>query len=126
MRRREFFGVAGGALAAGRAFAAECGCADQSIAQGPVAQAGAQAASRPASSSNATPWQTGQYDGVLSKVRITNVKVFGVTYDQSSDRPYVFVKLETDAGVVGWGEATLEGKAGAVIACVNDFRDFLI
>ena len=43
-----------------------------------------------------------------------------------SDRPYVFVKLETDAGLVGWGEGTLEGKAGAVIACMNDFRDFLI
>jgi galactonate dehydratase len=27
---------------------------------------------------------------------------------------------------VGWGEGTLEGKAGAVIACVNDFREFLI
>jgi galactonate dehydratase len=54
------------------------------------------------------------------------MKVFGVTLASDSDRPYVFVKLETDAGVVGWGEGTLEGKAGAVIACVNDFRDFLI
>jgi galactonate dehydratase len=36
------------------------------------------------------------------------------------------VKLETNQGLAGWGEGTLEGKAGAVIACVNDFRDFLI
>jgi galactonate dehydratase len=126
MRRREFLGVAGSALAAGQALAADCGCVEQSIAQNPVAPAGAPAASRLVASSGTTPWQTGQHDRVLSKVRITNVKVFGVTYDQSSDRPYVFIKLETDAGVVGWGEATLEGKAGAVIACVNDFRDFLI
>ena len=27
---------------------------------------------------------------------------------------------------MGWGEGTLEGKAGAVIACMNDFRDFVI
>jgi galactonate dehydratase len=54
------------------------------------------------------------------------MKVFGVSLTPDSDRPYVFVKLETDAGVLGWGEGTLEGKAGAVIACVNDFRDFII
>ena len=68
----------------------------------------------------------GAFDGVGSRLRITNLKVFGVTLEGSSDRPYVFVKLETNEGLVGWGEATLEGKAGAVIACVNDFRDFLI
>ena len=61
-----------------------------------------------------------------SKVRITNVKVFGVSISPNSDRPYVFVKLETNAGLVGWGEGTLEGKAGATMACINDFRDFLI
>jgi len=73
-----------------------------------------------------TPWQEGAFDHVLSKVRITNMKVFGVSLTPTSDRPYVFVKLETNAGVIGWGEATLEGKAGAVIGCVNDFRDFVI
>ena len=61
-----------------------------------------------------------------SKLRITNVKVFGVSLTPESDRPYVFVKIETNQGLVGWGEGTLEGKAGAVIACVNDFREFLI
>jgi galactonate dehydratase len=64
---------------------------------------------------------------VGSKARITNVKTFGVTIPGAPpDRPYVFVKLETNEGVVGWGEGTLEGKAGAVLACINDFRDFLI
>jgi len=62
-----------------------------------------------------------------SKVRITNLKTFGVTIPGApSDRPYVFVKLETNEGLVGWGEGTLEGKAGAVLACINDFREFLI
>jgi galactonate dehydratase len=54
------------------------------------------------------------------------MKVFGVSLTPDSDRPFVFVKLETDAGVTGWGEGTLEGKAAAVMACVNDFRDFVI
>jgi galactonate dehydratase len=63
---------------------------------------------------------------VGSRVRITNMKVFGVSLTSDSDRPYVFVKLETDQGVVGWGEATLEGKAGAALACLEDFRAFVI
>ncbi|MBI1790863.1 MAG: galactonate dehydratase [Acidobacteria bacterium] len=66
------------------------------------------------------------FSGAGSKIKITNLKVFGVSLTPDSDRPYVFVKLETDAGVVGWGEGTLEGKAGAVTACVNDFREFVI
>src|SRR5262245_14563127 len=66
------------------------------------------------------------FQSVGSKVKITNMKPFGVSLTPDSDRPYVFVKLETDAGVIGWGEATLEGKAGAVIACVDDFKEFII
>ena len=60
------------------------------------------------------------------RLRITGLKAIGVTLDPRSDRPYVFVKIETNEGLVGWGEATLEGKAGAVIATVNDLREFLI
>ncbi|MBM3749074.1 MAG: galactonate dehydratase, partial [Acidobacteria bacterium] len=48
------------------------------------------------------------FRSVGSKTRITGLKVFGVSLTPESDRPYVFVKLETDAGVIGWGEATLE------------------
>ncbi len=65
---------------------------------------------------------------VGSKVRITNVKVFGVTLPvkEQADRPYVFVRIETNQGVAGWGEGTLEGKAAAVMSCIEDFREFLI
>ncbi len=66
------------------------------------------------------------FAGLRSGIAITGVKVFGVSLTPTSDRPYVFVKIETNQGLVGWGEGTLEGKAGAVMACVNDFRDFLI
>jgi galactonate dehydratase len=61
-----------------------------------------------------------------SGLKITGLKVISVSLNAKSDRPYVFVKLETNQGLVGWGEGTLEGKAGGVMACINDFRDFLI
>jgi len=107
MRRRHF--LAGlTAIPAAAGGDADCGCAG-------MAQA---AVSRPLGAA--------AFDKVGTKARITNVKVFGVSLTPDSDRPYVFVKIETDQGVVGWGEATLEGKAAATIACVNDFREFLI
>jgi galactonate dehydratase len=70
-----------------------------------------------------------RFEGVGSTLRITDMKVFGVTLDPKLgrvDRPYVFVKVETNQGVYGWGEATLEGKAAAAMACVNDLRDLVI
>src|ERR1700730_18861243 len=41
-------------------------------------------------------------------------------------RNWVFVKVETDEGLVGWGESTVEWKTRAVVACVEDFRSLLI
>jgi galactonate dehydratase len=61
-----------------------------------------------------------------SGLKVTNLKVFGVSLTPDSDRPYVFVKLETNQGLVGWGEGTLEGKAKAAMSCIEDFRDFVI
>jgi galactonate dehydratase len=49
-----------------------------------------------------------------------------VSLTPDSDRPYVFVKLETDAGVVGWGEGHARGQSRAVIACVDDFKEFIL
>ncbi|MBI3695283.1 MAG: galactonate dehydratase [Acidobacteria bacterium] len=60
------------------------------------------------------------------RIKVTNMKAIGVSLTPDSDRPYVFVRIETDQGVVGWGEATLEGKAGAVLAAVGDFREFIV
>lgn len=102
MLRRDFLAVGGAGLAARKAFD-PCGC-------GMMPQAAAPDA----------------FAGVQSGVKITAMKVFGVSLTPDSDRPYVFVKLETNQGVVGWGEGTLEGKASAVMACIEDFREFLI
>ena len=66
------------------------------------------------------------FDRLQSGLKVTGMKVFGVSLTPNSDRPYVFCKLETNQGVVGWGEGTLEGKAGATMACINDFREFII
>jgi galactonate dehydratase len=65
-------------------------------------------------------------EAVGSGLKVSGMKVFGVSLTKESDRPYVFVKLETNKGLVGWGEGTLEGKAAAVMNCIEDFREFLI
>jgi galactonate dehydratase len=107
MRRRHFFhSLAAGALAAPVKGADLCGCA-------PMMQ-------------SAAPLGAEAFAKVGSRLRVTGMKVFGVSLTPDSDRPYVFVKLETNQGLVGWGEGTLEGKAAAVMACIEDFREFLI
>ena len=53
-------------------------------------------------------------------MKITQVKTYFV-------RPrWGFVEITTDAGFTGWGEAVLEGHAAAVLACVNEMKDYLI
>ena len=37
-----------------------------------------------------------------------------------------FVEIITDDGFTGWGEAVLEGHAAAVLACVQEYKDYLI
>ena len=39
---------------------------------------------------------------------------------------WLFLKLTTDDGIVGWGEPIVEGKADAVRACVEELKDQLL
>ncbi len=39
---------------------------------------------------------------------------------------WLFVRIETEDGLVGWGEASLEGYADVVRAAVDQFADYLI
>ncbi len=39
---------------------------------------------------------------------------------------WLFVKVETDIGLVGWGEPVLEGRAATVAAAVEELSDYLI
>ncbi len=53
--------------------------------------------------------------------RITPIMAKGLS------RIYTFVKVETDqAGLVGWGEASLEGKPRAVAGCIHDFETMIL
>ena len=53
-------------------------------------------------------------------MKITQVNTYFV-------RPrWGFVEILTDEGVTGWGEAVLEGHAAAVLACVREYKDYLI
>jgi galactonate dehydratase len=115
MRRRSFLGLGASGLAfAQRSKRAvplpDCGCsfAPQQFGRGQGAS----------SLAGFEPLQSG--------LKVTGMKVFGVSLTPTSDRPYVFCKLETNQGLVGWGEGTLEGKAGATMACINDFREFVV
>ncbi len=57
-------------------------------------------------------------------MKITNIKTVVVNAEM---RNWVFVKVETDqAGLYGWGEASLEWKTRAVVGCVEDFAPMLI
>jgi len=39
---------------------------------------------------------------------------------------WLFVKITTESGVVGWGEPVVEGKAATVAACVQEFAKVII
>ncbi len=39
---------------------------------------------------------------------------------------WMFLKMHTDEGLVGWGEPIVEGRARTVAAAVHDFEDYLI
>lgn len=41
-------------------------------------------------------------------------------------RNWVFVKVQTDEGLTGWGESTVEWKTRAVVGCVADLESLLV
>lgn len=56
-------------------------------------------------------------------MKITAVKTVVVN---ARMRNWVFVKVETDEGLVGWGEASLEWKTRGVVGCVEDLAPMII
>ncbi len=56
-------------------------------------------------------------------MRITNVRTYTPLVGWA---PQCIVKVETDVGIVGWGEAGLSARANAVAAAVDHYRDLLI
>jgi galactonate dehydratase len=53
------------------------------------------------------------------------VKITGLTTYQVPPR-WLFLKVETDEGVTGWGEPVLEGRADSVAAVVGELADHLV
>ncbi|KAA5835133.1 galactonate dehydratase [Saccharopolyspora hirsuta] len=53
------------------------------------------------------------------------MKITSMTTYQVPPR-WLFLKIETDEGVVGWGEPVLEGRADAVAATVDELSDYLV
>jgi galactonate dehydratase len=53
-------------------------------------------------------------------VRITSLTTYSVP------PRWLFLKIETDEGIVGWGEPVLEGRAASVAAAVEELSDYLI
>lgn len=39
---------------------------------------------------------------------------------------WLFLKIETDEGIIGWGEPVIEGRAKTVEACVHELSQYLI
>lgn len=53
-------------------------------------------------------------------MKVTSVETFPVA------PRWVFLRVGTDEGVVGWGEPTLEGRAETVAAAVGELADYLV
>ena len=56
------------------------------------------------------------------ELKITDVEAFLV----NAGRTYVYVKVSTDQGIHGWGEAYSAGPDEATAATVRDFKDWLV
>ncbi|MFB6112465.1 MAG: mandelate racemase/muconate lactonizing enzyme family protein [Halodesulfurarchaeum sp.] len=59
----------------------------------------------------------------MSDVRITDVETFVVS---NPWKPWVFVRLHTDAGVTGLAEATTHDKPRSVVAAIEEMEDYIV
>lgn len=39
---------------------------------------------------------------------------------------WMFLKIETDEGIVGWGEPVIEGRARSVEAAVHELSEYVV
>jgi galactonate dehydratase len=69
------------------------------------------------------PLADGSLDGTVLNLPIVDVRAVPT---DGAWRNWVFVRVETESGLVGWGEATLEGREQAVEGAISDFRRLLV
>ncbi|NLV48975.1 MAG: galactonate dehydratase [Clostridiaceae bacterium] len=53
------------------------------------------------------------------------MKITGFNYYQVPPR-WLFIKIDTDEGISGWGEPVVEGKSATVEACVREMEPYLL
>ena len=56
-------------------------------------------------------------------MKITNIKTFVMDAYRTN---WTFVKVETDEGLYGWGEASLGTQENALTGCVNDLKRLIV
>ena len=56
----------------------------------------------------------------MNDLRIEKIELFKVP------PRWLFVKITTKSGIIGWGEPVIEGKADTVEACVKEMKQYLI
>ena len=65
------------------------------------------------------------YDGTRRTGSEPRMKITRLTTYMVPPR-WLFLKIDTDEGIAGWGEPVLEGRASAVAAEVDELADYLI
>jgi L-alanine-DL-glutamate epimerase-like enolase superfamily enzyme len=70
---------------------------------------------------NATPRQAMRSQ--INGVKIARISPLVVN---ALKRNWVFVKIETDQGITGWGEASLEMQTRCVIGCAENLSAFIL
>ena len=65
----------------------------------------------------------GRFSGAGASVKITDIKSYAMEAFSSN---YVFVKIETDEGIYGVGECTLESKEHSVLGAIKECSRILI
>lgn len=61
----------------------------------------------------------------ISKIEGVQMKITGYKTYMVPPR-WLFLKIETDEGIAGWGEPVIEGKAASVETAVHEFMDQLL
>ena len=56
-------------------------------------------------------------------MKISDIKIYTMDAFRTN---WAFIKVETDEGLYGWGEATLGTQEMALEGCVNDFKRLIV
>ncbi|WP_139955926.1 galactonate dehydratase [Flavicella sediminum] len=56
----------------------------------------------------------------MENLKITKIELFKVP------PRWLFVKITTACGIIGWGEPVVEGKAATVEACIHELKPFIL